>query len=150
MELTSLNSQALDALVFHMKAMQPEQYGHTYSTKGNKGWADLSQALTQQGLGKKSADALISWANIQSVQNQKLPLRMRVLHPMEREFISLPAYNYLLELYAMGLLSMMQMEQVIEHCAFHPALPVTLIDLKKIILRLFSEHLQSQGLQSSH
>ena len=146
-DLNSLNSQTLDALVFHLKAMQPVRYG---SKSGHNGWEALASELSAQGLGKATADALISWANLESTENQKQPIRLRVLHPMEREFISMDAYTYMLELYAMGLLSMIQLEGVIENCAFYPNLPVTVPDLKKMLLHLFSENLRSQGLESSH
>ena len=75
---------------------------------------------------------------------------IRVLHPMEREFISIEAYDYLLELYRLGLIGPPQLEILIENCAFLTSLPATRAQISKMALRAFTENLELQGLGSSH
>lgn len=113
-------------------------------------WSGLATDLNRMGLNKTMADALVSWANTQAEQSRQSPVKIRLLHPMEREFISVDAYDYLLELYRLGLIGPPQLEQLIENCAFLTSLPATRVQIQKMAMRAFSENLESQGLGSSH
>lgn len=113
-------------------------------------WERLAADLGRLGLPKTMADALVSWASAQAAQSRQTPVKIRVLHPMEREFISVDAYDYLLELYRLGLVGPPQLEQLIENCAFLTSLPATRAQIGKMALRAFSENLEIQGLGSSH
>jgi hypothetical protein len=113
-------------------------------------WNSLAADLHRLGLNKTTADALVSWATSQAEQSRQSPVKIRVLHPMEREFISVEAYDYLLELYRLGLIGPPQLENLIENCAFLTSLPATREQIGKMALRAFSEHLELQGLGSSH
>ncbi|HKP97650.1 MAG TPA: DUF494 family protein [Fibrobacteria bacterium] len=113
-------------------------------------WDSLAADLDRLGLHKTTADALVSWAASQAEQSRQSPVKIRVLHPMEREFISVEAYDYLLELYRLGLIGPPQLEQLIENCAFLTSLPATRVQIGKMALRAFSENLEMQGLGSSH
>ena len=113
-------------------------------------WDRLAADLHRLGLHKTTADALVSWAASQAEQSRQTPVKIRVLHPMEREFLSVDAYDYLLELYRLGLIGPPQLEQLIENCAFLTSLPATRAQIGKMALRAFSENLEIQGLGSSH
>lgn len=113
-------------------------------------WNSLAADLHRLGLNKTTADALVSWAASQAEQSRQSPVKIRVLHPMEREFISVDAYDYLLELYRLGLIGPPQLENLIENCAFLTSLPATRAQIAKMALRAFTEHLEIQGLGSSH
>lgn len=113
-------------------------------------WDSLAADLHRLGLNKTTADALVSWATSQAEQSRQSPVKIRVLHPMEREFISVEAYDYLLELYRLGLIGPPQLENLIENCAFLTSLPATRGQIGKMALRAFTENLEIQGLGSSH
>jgi hypothetical protein len=113
-------------------------------------WDSLAADLHRLGLNKTTADALVSWATAQAEQSRQSPVKIRVLHPMEREFISVEAYDYLLELYRLGLIGPPQLENLIENCAFLTSLPATRDQIGKMALRAFAENLELQGLGSSH
>ena len=113
-------------------------------------WNRLAADLHRLGLHKTMADALVSWAAAQAEQSRQTPVKIRVLHAMEREFISVDAYDYLLELYRLGLIGPPQLEQLIENCAFLTSLPATRAQIGKMALRAFSENLEVQGLGASH
>jgi hypothetical protein len=120
------------------------------STASSPQWNSLAADLDRLGLNKTTADALVSWAASQAEQSRQSPVKIRVLHPMEREFISVEAYDYLLELYRLGLIGPPQLENLIENCAFLTSLPATREQIGKMALRAFTEHLELQGLGSSH
>jgi hypothetical protein len=113
-------------------------------------WDRLAADLHRLGLPKTMADALVSWAAAQAEQSRQTPVKIRVLHPMEREFISVDAYDYLLELYRLGMIGPPQLEQLIENCAFLTSLPATRVQIGKMALRAFAENLEMQGLGASH
>jgi hypothetical protein len=113
-------------------------------------WDSLAADLQRLGLNKTTADALVSWASSQAEQIRQSPVKIRVLHPMEREFISIDAYDYLLELYRLGLIGPPQLENLIENCAYLTNLPASRDAIAKMALRAFSENLELQGLGSSH
>ena len=117
---------------------------------GSSQWDSLAADLHRLGLNKTTADTLVSWATGQAEQSRQSPVKIRVLHPMEREFISVDAYDYLLELYRLGLIGPPQLENLIENCAFLTSLPATREQIGKMALRAFSENLEVQGLGSSH
>jgi hypothetical protein len=113
-------------------------------------WDSLAADLHRLGLNKTTADVLVSWATSQAELSRQSPVKIRVLHPMEREFISVDAYDYLLELYRLGLIGPPQLENLIENCAFLTSLPATRDQIGKMALRAFAENLELQGLGSSH
>jgi hypothetical protein len=86
----------------------------------------------------------------QAEQSRTSPAKIRILHPMEREFISVEAYDYLLELYRLGLIGPPQLEMLIENCAFLTSLPATREQVAKMALRAFAENLEMQGPGTSH
>jgi hypothetical protein len=149
-----LQSQVFDSLLLHMRAelgrSRLPKRAPAARPKEDPAWRRLANDLRSLGVQKTSADALVSWANTQAEQSRRSPVKIRVLHPMEREFISVPAYNYLLELYRLGLLAPMQLETLIENCAFLTSLPAGQDQIQKMVLRAFSENLDSQGLGISH
>jgi hypothetical protein len=152
-----LQSKIFDSLLLHMKA---ERKGGRYAPdalpgSGHAGelstqWHALAEDLRKLGLNKTTADALVSWVTAQAEQSRTSPVKIRVLHPMEREFISVEAYDYLLELYRLGLIGPPQLEMLIENCAFLTSLPATRAQIAKMALRSFTENLEMQGLGSSH
>lgn len=139
-----LQSAIFDSLLTRMKA--DRQGAGTLSTQ----WDGLAEDLRKLGLNKTTADALVSWATALAEQSRSAPVKIRVLHPMEREFISVEAYDYLLELYRLGIIGPPQLEMLIENCAFLTALPATRAQVAKMALRAFTENLEMQGLGSSH
>jgi hypothetical protein len=113
-------------------------------------WEGLASDLRRLGLDKNTADGLVSWASAQAEQSRQSPVKIRMLHPMEREFISVDAYDYLLELYRLGLLDPGSMETLLENCAFVTSLPASKEQVQKMALRSFSEALEAAGLGQSH
>lgn len=146
-----LQSKIFDSLLLHMKA---ERRRAPYAPGGPVGrvkpWSGLAEDLRRLGLNKTTADALISWATAQAEHSRNSPAKIRILHPMEREFISVEAYDYLLELYRLGLIGPPQLEMLIENCAFLLSLPASREQVAKMALRAFTESLEMQGLGSSH
>lgn len=171
-----LQSKIFDSLLLHMKAERKSPIleaaaaptGKTPRSKAERikdpvrkepglsrafaspQWDSLAADLHRLGLNKNTADALVSWATSQAEQSRQSPVKIRVLHPMEREFISVEAYDYLLELYRLGLIGPPQLENLIENCAFLTSLPATRVQIGKMALRAFTENLEFQGLGSSH
>lgn len=152
-----LQSKIFDSLLLHMKAERKEAHfvpppagvlppANALPTQ----WDGLAEDLRRLGLNKTTSDALVSWATAQAEQSRTSPVKIRVLHPMEREFISVDAYDYLLELYRLGLIGPPQLEILIENCAFLTSLPATRAQISKMALRAFTENLELQGLGSSH
>lgn len=146
-----LQSQIFDSLLLHMKAERrrppflPSDAGLRPAP-----WDGLAKDLIKLGLSKTAADMLVSWATVQAEQSRTIPAKIRILHPMEREFISVEAYGYLLELYRLGVIGPPQLEMLIENCAFLTSLPATREQVARMALRAFSENLEMQGLGSSH
>lgn len=166
-----LQSMVFDSLLVHMqaerKALHPAKSGRTVRGKSHKpgkdkaasligrsgrspAWESLALDLRRLGLDKTTADALVSWANSQAEQSRHTPVKIRVLHPMEREFISVEAYDYILELYRLGLMDSNSMETLLENCAFLTSLPASKVQVQKMALRSFTEALDSAGLGQSH
>ena len=153
-----LQSKVFDSLLLHMKAESLRL--HASPPAGSKrvagsagpaaGWQALALDLRRLGLNQTVADAVVSWASTQAEQSRLASLKIRVLHPMEKEFISPDGYGYLLELYRLGLLVPAQLENLIENCAFLTSLPATREQVQKMALRIFSEALESQGMGLSH
>ena len=146
-----LQSQIFDSLLLHMKAERRRPH---YAPGGpgarGKPWAGLAEDLRKLGLNKTMADALVSWATAQAEQSRNSPAKIRILHPMEREFISVEAYDYMLELFRLGFVGPPQLEMLIENCAFLVSLPATREQVAKMAVRAFAESLEAQGLGSSH
>lgn len=138
-----LQSKIFASLLFHMKAERAVSGSSTT-------WANLAFDLSKIGLKKTTADALIFWATSQSEQCRRSQVKIRILHPMEREFISVDAYDYLLELYRLGLIGPAQLEMLIENCGYLTSLPATREQIQKMVLRSFSESIEAQGLGVSH
>lgn len=166
-----LQSKVFDSLLLHMQAERkhPDSAGVAGDAKArtargpakagaqrrsspgrSPAWERLAQDLRRLGLDKTMADALVSWATSQAEQSRQSPVKIRVLHPMEREFISVEAYDYILELYRLGLMDPGSMETLLENCAFLTSLPATKEQVQKMALRSFSEALESAGLGQSH
>lgn len=116
----------------------------------NPAWERLAGDLRRLGLDKNTADGLVSWASAQAEHSRQSPVKIRMLHPMEREFISVEAYDYLLELYRLGLMDPNAMESLLENCAFLTSLPASKEQVQKMALHSFSEALEAAGLGQSH
>jgi hypothetical protein len=146
-----LQSQIFASLLLHMKAERRRApYASSDAGKRPTPWDGLAKDLLKLGLSKTAADTLVSWATTQSEQSRSTPAKIRILHPMEREFISVDAYDYLLDLYRLGVIGPPQLEMLIENCAFLTSLPATREQVARMALRAFAENLEAQGLGSSH
>jgi hypothetical protein len=145
-----LQSKIFDSLVLHMKAERRRAPVPAAAARRAAPWDGLAADLRKLGLSKTQADALVSWATSQAEQSRTSPAKIRILHPMEREFISVDAYDYLLELYRLGLIGPPQLEMLIENCAFLLSLPATRDQVAKMALRAFTDLLEMQGLGSCH
>lgn len=152
-----LQSKIFASLLFHMKAERADSGTAVKTRTGLSSekisaptWANLALDLSKIGLKKTTADALIFWANSQTEQCRRTQAKIRILHPMEREFISVDAYDYLLELYRLGLIGPAQLEMLIENCGYLTSLPATREQIQKMVLRTFSESIDAQGLGVSH
>lgn len=145
-----LQSKVFDSLLLHMQAERRAPFAPADAGALSARWGGLAEDLRKLGLNKTLSDALVSWATSQAEQSRKSPAKIRILHPMEREFISVGAYDYLLELYRLGLIGPPQLEMLIENCAFLTSLPATRDQVARMALRTFIENLEMQGLGSSH
>lgn len=145
-----LQSKIFDSLRLHMQAERRTGYGPATGESLATRWDALARDLNRLGLKKTTADALVSWATSQAEQSRAAPAKIRILHPMEREFISVEAYDYLLDLYRLGLIGPPQLEMLIENCGFLASLPATREQVAQMALRAFTENLEMQGLGSSH
>ena len=133
--------QAFDSMLMHLRHRQERNPGATE-------WQPLADDLHRLGLEKSLSDAWVSWAS--SREAPKGALRIRLLHPMERELITLEAFNDLLELIRLGVLNPLQLENVIDNCTYLPSLPAGKEQVRKLALRVFADQFQSQGYGPSH
>lgn len=145
-----LQSKIFDSLVLHMRAERRRAPAPSAAPGRAAPWDGLAADLRGLGLSKTQSDALVSWATSQAEQSRTTPAKIRILHPMEREFISVDAYDYLLELYRLGLIGPPQLEMLIENCAFLLSLPASREQVAKMALRAFADLLELQGLGSCH
>ncbi len=145
-----LQSKIFDSLVLHMRAERRRAPAPAAAPGRATPWDGLAADLRNLGLSKTQSDSLVSWATSQAEQSRTTPAKIRILHPMEREFISVDAYDYLLELYRLGLIGPPQLEMLIENCAFLLSLPATREQVAKMALRAFADLLELQGLGSCH
>src|SRR5215217_568450 len=136
---------ALGALQAHFSTWRAEA-----STPGARQWAALAGDLRALGLDKGTRDALLGWADTLAAQARNEPLRMRLLHPMEREMLTVEAHGYLLDLYRLGLLDMLGLESVLEHCASLPRLPAGREQVEALAQRVLSESIAAQGYGTAH
>lgn len=141
----NLISIAFESMVSHLRNHQGRD---SQSNAANSHWSGLADDLQKLGVDKQTCDALVSWAS--SRPEVPSPLRIRVLHPMERELLTTEAFNDLLELYRLGLLLPQQVENVIENCAYLPSLPAPKEQVRKLALRVFSEQFLNMGFGASH
>lgn len=157
---TPLMHQAFDSMVMHLRSMQVKAWPKSFSKVASDAapalgevtlaqeWQPLADDLHRLGLDKRQSDAWVSWLSMREVQAG--PVRLRLLHPMERELITLEAFDDLLELSRLGILSALQFENVLENCAYLPTLPAGKEQVRKLALRLIAEQFQSQGFGPSH
>lgn len=135
-------SQVLDSFISRLKDFAPLRQGNP--------WESLAADFQRLGLDRNTSNALISFANQQTEASGREPPRTRLLHPMEREFISPEAYAYLLDLARVGLLGPGQFESLLEACAYLTSLPASRAQVQKLVMRQFTEQLHAQGLDVSH
>ena len=134
----------LDILVKHMKveaASRSRADGH---------WRSMSAELQPLGLEKPKMDIIAWWANTQSRNMKNRPWKLRILHSMEREIISVESYGYLLELSQIGLLTPLQFEQVMEESAMMTSLPVQQDQIKGVVIKILTQVFSKFEMQSSH
>jgi hypothetical protein len=136
-----LMHQAFDSMLMHLRH-------HKASQNLRPEWQPLADDLHRIGLEKSVSDAWVSWAS--SRETHFTPVRIRLLHPMEKELISLEAFNDLLELIRLGVLNSLQLENVIENCAYLSSLPAGKEQVRILTLRVFADQFQSQGYGPSH
>lgn len=139
--------QAFDSMVVHLRNSQA-QTNPSDPAVVTAGWQPLTDDLHRLGLDKRLSDAWVSWVSSREMPTG--PVRIRMLHPMERELISLAGFNDLLELHRLGVLSPIQIENVIENCAYLPSLPAGPEQVRTLALRVFAEQFQAQGFGPSH
>lgn len=113
-------------------------------------WAELNESLKTLGLSQSIRDALIVWAEPHATNWRKFPLKIRLLHPMEKELLSPEAYGYLLELYRLNLIEYPLMEAIIEQCGGLIRLPATREQVQALVHQTLSEEMASQGFGLSH
>jgi hypothetical protein len=117
---------------------------------GKHGWTALAGDLTALGLDNATRDTLLGWADSRASQARKEPLRVRILHRMEREMLTTEAYGHLLDFYRLGLLGIPEFEQVLELCATLPRLPATREQVEILTQRVLSENIEAQGFGTAH
>lgn len=139
--------QAFGALHSHFKSWWEQSAG---APPDKNGWTALAGDLKRLGMEKTTRDGLLGWAEFQASQWGKTPLRVRVLHPMEREMLTVEGYDRLLELYRLGLLGGPDLEQVLEQCANLTRLPATPDQIQALVHRVLSENIAAQGFGLSH
>jgi len=113
-------------------------------------WNALSGDLKALGLGNSTRDALLGWADAVASKASHEPLRMRLLHPMEREMLTTDAYGYLLDLYRLGLLGIAGLEQVLELCASLTRLPAQREQVEFLARKILSDDIAARGYGTAH
>ena len=113
-------------------------------------WTSLAGDLTALGLDKATRDTLLGWVDSVASRARQEPLKMRLLHPMEREMLTTEAYGYLLEIYRLGLLGILGFEQVLELCATLTRLPATREQVQFLTSRVLSDTISSEGFATAH
>jgi hypothetical protein len=138
---------AFGALQAHFQRWRSES---PLAAPGARRWKALEGDLTALGLDKATRDALMGWADAKLSQARSEPLRVRLLHPMEREMLTTDAYGALLDLYRSGLLEISGFEQVLELCAGLSRLPASREQIEILARRVLSENIVNQGLGTAH
>ena len=116
----------------------------------NADWKALAGDLTALGLDKGTRDTLLNWADFRASQARSEGLKVRLLHPMEREMLTTESYGYLLDIQRLGLLGIMGFEQVLELCASLTQLPATREQVEALTRRVISESIEAQGFGTAH
>ncbi len=135
--------QALDAVQVHFKSWWE-------AGARKRGWTALADDLGRLGLDKNARAGLLGWAETLAAQRGRTPLRVRLLHPMEREMLTVEGYGRLLELYRIGLLDGPALEQILDQCAGLTQLPATAAQIQVLAQRLLSESISAQGFGLPH
>jgi hypothetical protein len=117
---------------------------------GARLWTALAGDLTALGLDNATRDTLLGWADSRASQARSEGLRVRLLHPMEREMLTADSYGYLLDIYRLGLLGILGFEQVLELCATLTRLPATREQVQMLTQRVLSESIEAQGFGTAH
>jgi hypothetical protein len=135
---------ALGAVQAHFRRWKEQGDG------SRRRWTALAGDLTALGLDNATRDILLGWADSRASQALSEPLRLRLLHPMERELLTTEAYGYLLDLYRLGLLGILGLEQVLEAAATLTRLPATREQVEILAQRVVSESVSAQGFGTAH
>ena len=114
------------------------------------GWTALAGDLTALGLDNATRDTVLGWADSRASQARSEGLKVRLLHPMEREMLTAESYGYLLDIQRLGLLGILGFEQVLELCASLTRLPATREQVQMLAQRVLSESIEAQGFGTAH
>jgi hypothetical protein len=135
---------ALGALQAHFQRWREE------SGDVKRRWTALAGDLTALGLDKATRDILLGWADSRASQARSEPLKLRLLHPLERDLLTSEAYGYMLDVYRLGLLGILGFEQVLEMSATLTQLPATREQVEILTQRVLSESISAQGFGTAH
>jgi hypothetical protein len=113
-------------------------------------WKALAGDLKALGLDKPTRDTLLGWADSRASQARSEGLKVRLLHPMEREMLTAESFGYLIDIYRLGLLGILGFEQVLELCASLTRLPATREQIEILTQRVLSESIEAQGFGTAH
>lgn len=104
----------------------------------------LSDKLLNQGYSEREISTAFSWVIERMGEFDKSieprPGSFRILHDIEKVFISPEAYGYLLQLYSLKLLNMDEMERIIEKSVISSSPRMKIEDMKSLVIDvLFDE-----------
>jgi len=98
----------------------------------------LSGKLLDQGYSESEISTAFSWMieRFGSLNNniQPNPKSYRVLHDIEKVFISPEAFGYLLQLNVLGLLNMEEMERIIERSVISSSPKMSVDEIKSLVI----------------
>jgi len=101
----------------------------------------ISDDLMQQGFSQREvataisvfADRLASESKRTLVAPPSSVFAHRVLHDLERQYVSPEAYGYLIEMVHVNILSIVDVEEIMEHCMFMGTLNVGSDEMKMLV-----------------
>ncbi len=132
-----MQERIIDIIVYLLEGLKYKPKKENYS--------DLSRELLSRGYTENEINLAFSWIfnhlqkddTDESAEFTYSEGSIRILHDLERLVIAPEGYGYLLQLWQLGLLKEVEMEEVIEKALSIGTANITLEDVKSIVAGMF-------------
>ncbi|NLB64336.1 MAG: DUF494 domain-containing protein [Fibrobacter sp.] len=107
-----------------------------------KQWNELHNSLAFIGFSQENIDAISLWTAMNLDQHQPGKVKWRVLHQAESQFIDKDAHGKLLEAQLLGMLSVRQLERVLEELVSREFQEVAPDHIHNVLAQAWSKNIQ--------